>query len=146
MTTVICVGNEMRGDDGAGLAVATGLRARGVPARVEQPSDLIDAWAGEDDVVVVDTVDSGAAPGTLHRIDAGRGPLPIEVRNGSSHLLGLGEAIELGRALGRLPSRLEILGIEGRAFECGAPLSLEAERAVAAVVDELVRRLGAGAR
>ena len=137
MSTVICIGNGMRGDDGAGLVAAERLRARGVPVVVEQPQNLIDAWEGIDDVIVVDTVQSGAAPGTLHRVDAATSPLPADLQTASTHLLGLGEAIELARALGRLPSRLSVLGIEGEAFGLGDPLSAEVDRAVAQVVDEI---------
>ena len=134
---IICIGNAMRGDDGAGLAAAERLRERGVPAIVEQPQNLLDAWAGADDVIVVDTVHSGAPAGTIHRIDAGAEPLPAELRTASTHLLGLGEAIELGRALDRLPAGLHVVGVEGQSFERGDPLSPEVERAVALVVEEL---------
>jgi hydrogenase maturation protease len=137
LSTIICLGNELRGDDSAGFAVAERLRDRQVPALVAQPANLIDEWAGAEDVVVVDTVYSGAPPGTVHRIDALSGPLPAALRTGSTHLLGLGEAIELARALDRLPVRLYIVGIEGRAFGCGDPLTPEVERAVRLVVDEL---------
>jgi hydrogenase maturation protease len=138
LTTIICVGNELRGDDAAGLAVAERLRARGLAAVVEQPPNLIDVWAGMDDVVVVDTVRSGTTPpGTVHRIDAARGPLPAEMRSGSTHLLGLAEAIELARVIGALPARLRVFGIEGSAFGCGEPLSDQVERAVGQVADEL---------
>jgi hydrogenase maturation protease len=53
----------------------------------------------------------------------------------STHGLGVAEAVALGDALGRLPRRLIIIGIEGRRFEVGADLSPEVARAV----DEAVR-------
>lgn len=138
MTTIICLGNAMRGDDGAALAVAERLRASGVPVIVEQPANLIDAWAGARNVIVVDTVYSGAAVGTVHRIDAARGPLPVKLGSPSTHGLGLADAVELARVVGRLPPRLSILGIEGHGFGCGESLSDEVERAVAGVAEELI--------
>jgi hydrogenase maturation protease len=137
LITIICVGNSIRGDDGAGPAAAERLRARGVPVLVEEPANLIELWSGADDVVVVDTVQSGAQPGTVHRVDATSEPLPAVLRSGSTHLLGLADAVELARVLGRLPERLRILGIEGGSFGWGDPLSAEVEQAVAQLVDEL---------
>ena len=142
MTKIICLGNDLRGDDGAGPAVAVLLRELGVPALVEQPANLIDAWEDAADVVVVDTVDSGAPPGTVHRIDAGEQPVPVVLRSGSTHLLGLADVIELARTLGRLPPRLHIVGIEGRAYGYGDPLSAEVERTVEQVATELARSEG----
>jgi hydrogenase maturation protease len=52
---VLGVGNELRGDDGAGPAVARALRERGIPA-VEHggdPASLIKAWASAEAVVLV---------------------------------------------------------------------------------------------
>jgi hydrogenase maturation protease len=48
------------------------------------------------------------------------------------------DAVELGRALGRLPRVLRVYAIEGREFALGAPMSPEVERTVA----ELARQLG----
>jgi hydrogenase maturation protease len=137
--TVIGIGAELRGDDAAGLVVAGRLRACGVPALTTTPDSLLADWEGLDAVVLVDSVRSGAEPGTIHRIDARRAPLPPAMGGASTHLLGLTDAVELARVTGRLPGRLDIIGIEGRAFSLGAPLSPEVECAVDAVVGELAR-------
>ena len=84
---------------------------------------------------------SSAAPGTIHRLDALADELPPELFRGSTHALGVAEAVELGRALQRLPRSLLVFGIEGKHFDAGAGLSPEVERAVARLVDELVPRL-----
>jgi hydrogenase maturation protease len=133
---VICVGNRWRSDDGVGLTVAARLRVEGLdPRELEgEPAALIDEWAGEDCVVVVDAVSSGAEPGFVHRVDAAEGALPVDVFGASTHVLGLGEAVELARALGRLPRRLVVLGVEGASFAAGDALS----PAVAAAVDRVV--------
>jgi hydrogenase maturation protease len=49
------------------------------------------------------------------------------------------DAIELTRALGRLPAQLEVYAIEGESFAAGDRLSPAVERAV----EELAARLGA---
>ena len=140
------VGNVYRSDDGAGLAVAERLRetAPDVDVRTceQEPLRLLDAWAGADLALVVDAVSSGSQPGTVHRFDATEQPVPAAVFRGSTHALGVGDAIELARTLGRLPSRVLVFGIEGERFTAGDRLS----PAVAAVIAPLAAELGEEAR
>ena len=100
----------------------------------DEPTRLLEQWDGLELLVVVDAVTTGAAPGTLHRVDAGDEPLPRDLRLASTHALGVAEALELGRALGRAPRRVVVLGVEGERFAMGDEMS----PAVAGVVDELV--------
>jgi len=143
---VIGVGNELRGDDAVGLVVARALAAEldgGV--RVHEcegePVSIISAWEGCDRAIVVDATQSAATPGTIRRIAAHAGPLPASLSRSSSHLLGVADAIELARALGRLPARTIVYGIEGAAFATGTeisePVAAAAERVVAAIRREL---------
>ena len=53
-------------------------------------------------------------------LDATHEPLPAGFTGTSTHAFSLAQAIELGRALGRLPERLLVVGIEGEGFEAGA--------------------------
>ena len=144
---VIGVGNRWRGDDAAGLVAAQRLRASVPGANVVElegePVSLLDAWDGEEQVIVIDAVVSGSDAGTVHRIDALEDELPDYMRRTSTHALGLAEAIELGRALDRLPDELVVLGIEGSAFDAGDGLTPEAERGVAAAVDRAAAELAA---
>jgi hydrogenase maturation protease len=144
------VGSPDRGDDAIGAKVAGAVTALGLPHVAvivhEDPTDLIELWSGSDPVVVIDAVRSGAAAGTLTILETGAGldPLPASAwrwtRRGGTHAFGVAEAVELGRALHRLPPRLTIVGIEARAFEHGAPLSPEV---AAALPDALEAVLGA---
>ena len=59
----------------------------------------------------------------------------------STHAFGVADAVELARALDRLPERLDVYAIEGASFAAGAPLS----PAVAAAIDELADLLAAEA-
>jgi hydrogenase maturation protease len=139
---LIGVGNRWRGDDGAGLAVARRVREL-APAGVEvrevegDATALVEAWSGADHVVVVDAAASGAPPGTVRRFDACSAPLPVRSLRSSTHAFGVGDAVELARALGRLPERLEVVAIEGAGFTAGERLSPAVERAVAALASEL---------
>ena len=116
--------------------MAERLRAAGAVVLdcADEPTRLLDQWDGLRTVVVVDALRSGSAPGTLHRIDAGDGPLPRDLRLASTHAMGIADALELGRALGRAPRRVVVLGLEGAAFGIGEEMT----PAVAAGLDELV--------
>jgi len=89
--------------------------------------------------VLVDTVRSGAAPGTIHRVEVTDRPIPASLRSSSStHAVGVGQAIELARALGRLPTRPVVYGIEGASFDAGAALSGDVAAAVVRVADAVL--------
>ncbi len=137
-TVVIGIGNALRGDDAAGVAVAE--RLQGVACE-EEPSRLIEAWEGADAAVLIDTVVSGAPPGTLHRFDASTTPIPARQLRSSTHAIGLAETIELARALGKLPPRVVVYGIEGESFDAGAPLSPDVEAAVTRLVATIEEEL-----
>ena len=88
-------------------------RARG---RGRRRSRCSTRWAGADEVVVVDAVRSGAPPGTRAPLRRAGEPLPPALRGASTHAFGLAEAIELARALGRLPGAARRLRHRGRAL------------------------------
>jgi hydrogenase maturation protease len=132
---VIGLGNDWRRDDGAGLEVAR--RLGGVQLSGE-PIGLIEVLDGEDEVVLVDAVRSGADPGTVHVFEAGAEPLPATLFGATStHTLGLAEAVELARSLGRLPRRVLVYGIEGADFAFGKGLTPPVAGAAAAVIEEV---------
>ncbi len=118
-TVVIGIGNRYRRDDGSALLVLAALAGR-LPAGVDafesdgDPTRLIDAWTGADLAVVIETVRYGNPPGTAAVVgdDALLGASAGAGRNQGSHSLGLLEAIALGGAVGRLPGRLRVVGIE----------------------------------
>lgn len=137
---VIGVGNRFRSDDGAGPRVAELLKDSGLDV-LELPgegAELIEAWSGAERVIVVDAARSGAAPGTLHRFEAADTPLPVGFFHYSTHQFGVAEAIETARALGRLPARLTVYGIEGKCFAFGEALVPEVEAACRAVAAEII--------
>lgn len=142
---VIGIGNPDRGDDAAGLVVARALRDR-LPDGVEvlehdgEATRLLERMADAEAVFLIDAAVSGAPAGTIRRFDAHDGPLPQALFGmPSSHGFGLAEAVELARALGRLPPCCIVHAIEGGTFETGADLSPE----VAAAANEVSARIAA---
>jgi len=132
---VIGLGNDWRSDDGVGLEVARRLGGRVLDG---EPLELVEALDGEGEVAVVDAVSAGAPPGTVYVFEVGRVPLPARLFGAAStHALGLAEAIELARSLGRLPPRVLVYGIEGASFEFGKGLSPAVEDAAERVAKEV---------
>ncbi len=139
---VVAVGNPDRGDDAAALLVAQVLQAR-APAGIDvaivaSPTSLIDTWAGYPAVVVVDAVRSGRPTGTVVVHSVGEERLPARSGFGGSHAFGVADAIELARALGRLPRRLFVVGIEATAFAPGTPVSPDVENAIEPAADAVL--------
>ncbi len=136
---VIGMGNRLRGDDAAGPAVADALAAQGIPTveHAGEGTQLMTLWENAEQVVIVDAMRGGFAPGTVRRFDGVQQRLDDGLFVHFSHEIGLAAGVELARALGRLPSRLTVYGIQGLRFELGEAISPE----VAGAVKETVRRV-----
>src|SRR5579862_613194 len=148
---IIGCGNLDRGDDAAGLLVARRLRTLGVEAHgfqvVEQTGEsfsLMDSWSRSEEVIVVDATIPSGSPGRVRVWNAHANRLLEDFSPCSTHAFGLREAVELARAVHRLPRTLLIYGIEGKQFCLGTPLSPEVECAVAFVAECLFTRFSRG--
>lgn len=148
---VVAVGNPDRADDGVASQVAARLAGRlpdgaSIALRGADIAGLIDAFAGLDALICVDAVAPIDAVGRIHRIDASVEDLPRWGALPSSHSCGLPETIALARALGALPKRVVVYGVEGACFDVGAPMTPEVAAAVAATADQVVQELAAMSR
>lgn len=152
-TRVIGVGNDIRGDDGVGLWIAQRLKAANLPgSRIETKTGaaaaLIDSWQPTDSIILMDAIYSGAcaSPGEIYRIDARRQMIPVGFSGPFTHRLGVAQAVELARALGRLPRHFILYGIVGQCFDFGSPLTpmvrKSAGRVARMVIDEISRFSG----
>lgn len=118
-TLVVCLGNELVADDAVGYEVYRRLDA--IDARVEYlpvgGTDILPLLKGVAYLLVVDAVQFGYPPGTLHCIDWDDLPAPCPAI--SAHGVGLREAIEVGKILcpERIPPQITLLGIEGKCFD-----------------------------
>jgi hydrogenase maturation protease len=136
---IIGCGNRDRGDDAAGLLVVERLRSLGIAAEEHSGEGLalIEAWSGAARVILIDAVVTGAAPGTISVWDARTAPVSRDAFRASTHSFGVAEAVELARALGRLPASLAIYGIDGRNFARGSQPAPE----VLAAAEELAQQI-----
>ncbi len=141
---LIGVGNRDRGDDAVGPIVCDLVREQrladlGIAVFEGSVVDLPTWWGVADEVTIVDAAEPAGEPGRVSVVDAlaDRLASPAAV---STHAIDVGAAIELARALGRLPAALHVVGVEGHSFDFGAPLTPSVRRAARRVAAEFTRR------
>lgn len=148
MTRVRILGiGSPAGDDQAGWWVIEELQALGMEnrngielARLDRPgAALVPHLEHAAQVVLIDAMQSGAAPGTVRQFS--RADWRGYDGGLSSHGFGVFAALALAEAMGSLPPRLDLYGIEIGAAEPGSaitPAVRESARALAAgLVDKL---------
>ena len=146
-TLIIGIGNRYRGDDGLGCFIVDELKKR-IVDNVEiiehngDPASLIDLWEGRSQVILIDAVSSGAEIGTLYYFDLRQQVLPDTFRNYSTHAFGVAEAVELARVLGKLPTHIIFLGIEGENFKLDTQQSSRLQQTVKVLQDSVLKVIG----
>lgn len=144
-TVVIGIGNRDRADDALGLVVIDRLQTdplSGVRLATARGDMLkvLDLFEGADTVIMIDAMRSGTTPGDVLRLDASNSAVKAQLDSfASTHSVNLAETIELARALGKLPPRLIIYGIEAADFTLGNGLSPAVEVALEDVI-KLIRK------
>ncbi|HBA70968.1 MAG: peptidase [Geobacteraceae bacterium GWC2_55_20] len=121
---IVCIGNDLVADDAAGHEIYLRLRNPELPieVRLEYAAvggiALLDRLTGrESTMIVVDAVQFGSPPGTIHCLNWDELP-DLGVGALSGHDIGLRETVAIGRLLypDKLPERIVLVGIEGRCF------------------------------
>jgi hydrogenase maturation protease len=144
---VIGIGNEFRGDDGVGIYAARKLKEMKlagvlVEALSGEGLALFEAFKDLQNVILIDAVQSGADSGTIYSFDVGERPLPKTLfRNSSTHDFGVVDAIELARAMGQLPQKLIVYGIEGVSFAQADALTPSVKNAAEEVILQIAKEL-----
>lgn len=154
------MGNELRGDDGFGVAVTHLLAGRDLGADVtvrefgiggiHLVQELLTRY---DALLIVDAVRQGSAPGTLHLLEPAVvdiADLPDNVRRdflADVHWADPGRVLILAKALGVLPSRVLILGCQPQDMEdlslALTPAVQESLPRAMVAIDEALARLTA---
>lgn len=142
-TLVLALGNPLRGDDGAGAAVIDALGGNLPPWVVVEDGGTpglttVLLMEGYRRVIIVDAADMGLAAGAWRRF----GPDALsggDLRDiGTLHDAGLAEALELGRALGVLPTDIVIYGIQPGLVGWEEGLSAPVRQAIHTVAREIL--------
>lgn len=149
---VIGVGQSLRGDDAAGLEAvrrwqaefpATAGRAEVRVEISELPGlGLLEMLEGIQAAVVVDCVQSGAAPGTVHYLGMER-LSAFEPSSKSAHGWGAAETLRFGFQVN--PDfeqlRMRLIGIEARQCELGSGLSPEVKQGMRAACEAIQKEV-----
>src|ERR1017187_3701344 len=124
------IGNVLLGDDGVGPYLVRLLEARyevedgveiddlGTPAL-----DLIDRISGKDAVILIDSIDTEAAPGTVvlyRKADIMRHCPAVRM---DPHSPALVDALLSAELFGVAPAEVLLVGIKAESFETGCSLS-----------------------
>ena len=139
---LIGIGNDYRRDDSIGLHVIGAIKERNLPdtVLVESSGDgaeLIEMFSSVRMAILIDAVSSGGKPGSIYQFDAHTQPIPAQLSFQSTHVFGVGEAIEFARVLEQLPPILIVCAIEGENFSTGIGLSSKVEQAAQMVVEQV---------
>jgi hydrogenase maturation protease len=146
-TVVLGLGNPLMADDGLGLAALERLQAEWeLPAGVT-PADggtwgmmLLPLIEAADELLLLDAVRAGRAPGTLTELD--RHQLPRYFAHKiSPHQIDLREVLAVAELRGHLPERIAVIGVEPERVEMSNALSPGVDQRVADVVQAAVDRL-----
>ena len=142
------IGNVLLGDDGVGPYVARLLDARyefdegvevidlGTPAL-----DLIDRLSGRDGVILIDSVNAEADPGTVilyRKADIMRQRPAVRM---DPHAPALVDALLSAELFGVAPVDVLLVGIKAESFEPGCRLSEPVTAALDGAIGEVLREL-----
>ncbi len=129
---VIGIGQSLRGDDAAGLEAVRRWQEKfpetaGRPEVQIEASELpglalLDMLNNFDAAILVDAVQSSAAPGTIHRLSEAELE-SFTSDSKSAHGWGVAETLRLRKQLTDAKVNVRIIGIEAEQMELGAGLS-----------------------
>lgn len=145
---VAAFGNELRGDDGFGIAVLRRLEALGAAGAGPHDVRLLEVGTGGlwlaqqllspcDRLIIIDAVARGAVPGTVCVLKVDEVPPADGV---DMHLAVPSRALAVAQAIGALPRDTFIVGCEPAETE---ELTLDLTPAVRAAVDSAAARVRA---
>jgi hydrogenase maturation protease len=140
---VVCLGNPLMKDDGAGVEVARALRridlGRHVLVLERQTTDLslLAEAEGASRLIIVDAAVAGKRPGTVTRLGPGdrlRGRLRLRL----SHELGLSDLLSLAKTVGVPQSSFTLVVVEPQDCTPGEGLSKPVAEAIPSMVAKVV--------
>jgi hydrogenase maturation protease len=147
---VVGVGNTIMGDDGVGPALVERLQE--TPAGSAADIRLVDAgttgflaleaMSGADRAIVVDAIETGASPGTVHEYRCVDGTFETAVPEMTMHDVSFTEAMAAGGDVYDLPDEIRIWGVEPADVSIGDELSDPVDRAATELVDSLTETIG----
>jgi hydrogenase maturation protease len=145
-TVVIGLGNPLVGDDGLGLAALELLRARGTAGDGELVDggtwglSLLPVIESAARVVLLDAIDAGGPPGTLHILRRADLPRYLATRI-SPHEVDLQDVLALAELRGTLPHETVAIGLQPGRLGTGCDLSDAVRGRLGDLVDAVEHQL-----
>lgn len=140
---IVGIGNEIMGDDGVGPHVVRRLEETALAE-----SDAVDivnagttgffaleAMSGCDRAIVVDAIQTGDPPGTVHEYRCVEGTFEGKAPEMTMHDISFTEALAYSREVYDLPDEIRIVGIEPAAVEPSTEVSEELEATIHDVIE-----------
>ncbi|MGI8735276.1 MAG: hydrogenase maturation protease [Pyrinomonadaceae bacterium] len=146
------VGNELRGDDGFGVAVAQNLLETNkygsevtvFEAGIAGIALVQELMSGYDLLIIADTIHRGGLPGTIYVIEPQVPELDEKSSNelhqslADAHYSDPSKVLILAKALKVLPPKVFLIGCEPAGYdELGADLSPQVQRAVQVTLEKI---------
>jgi len=144
--TVLGIGNILLKDEGVGVKVIEHLKEYNLPKEVElidggtATASLFPIFAETDYLIVIDAVKGKMSPGTIYRIGL-NDLMPPKRASISLHDLGLLEALDMAKKIGKSPKSVVIFGIEPKEINWGMELSPEINRKLPQIARLVVKEI-----
>jgi len=144
--TVLGIGNILLKDEGVGVRVIEHLKEYNLPKEVElidggtATASLFPIFAETDYLIVIDAVKGKMSPGTIYRLGL-NDLMPTKKASISLHDLGLLEALDMAKKIGKFPKSVVIFGIEPKEINWGMELSPDINRKLPQIARLVVKEI-----
>ena len=146
---VLGIGNTILSDEAAGVRTVEALeQAWQMPDNVmlidggTSGMEMIEDLSGVDLLIVIDVVKTGAAPGTVVKIEGA--DIPVFFRNKlSPHQIGLPDVLASLELLDAIPKEIVVLGVEPVSLELGMDMTPAIAARIGQLLDMAVAELRA---
>lgn len=140
---VVGVGNEIMADDGIGPHVVRRLEETPIgesdAVRLVNAGTTgflaLEALSGCEHALVIDAMQTGAAPGTIHEFRCVEGTFEGDVPDMTMHDISFTEALAYGRGVYDLPDEIRVLGVEPAAIEPAVEVSDELDETIPDIIE-----------
>ncbi len=144
---VLGVGNMLLRDEGAGVRVVAELEARyrfapdvAVVDGGTAGMELLDVIAGNEHLILIDALKTGAEPGTVVRLAGEEVPALFRTKM-SPHQVGLSDVLAALTLTEEKPGDVVLIGIVPKDLGTGLELSAEIEAGLERMIDLVVAEL-----
>jgi hydrogenase maturation protease len=147
---IVGVGNLLFSDEGVGIHAVRALREVSLPSHLRifeigaRGLEILEVVEGFGKVIIVDAVRSGAAPGSIRRWRLGELLDATAPSMFSLHEMNLLTALKIGRATGKLPDEVVIIGVEPKVLSLGLELSPELKAIFRELLDVVLKESSFG--